>query len=106
MQLFHFPFSFFLYAIMQTKTIYLIIGGRVQGVGFRYFAQYKALELKISGWVRNTHDGKVEIEAEGDPKNLETFVDWMKIGPARAIIRQFSVSEITPIRNFTSFIIR
>ncbi len=91
---------------MQTKTIYILIGGRVQGVGFRYFAQHKAGELKILGWVRNTPDEKVEIEAEGDAKNLETYIEWMRIGPARAIIRQFSVSEITPPRNFTSFIIR
>jgi len=91
---------------MLTKTIYILIGGRVQGVGFRYFAQHKAGELKILGWVRNTPDEKVEIEAEGDAKNLETYIEWMRIGPARAIIRQFSVSEITPPRNFTSFIIR
>lgn len=91
---------------MQTRTIYLLIGGRVQGVGFRYFAQFKARELNIFGWVRNIPDNKVEIEAEGDAKDLETFVEWMRIGPARSGIRQFSVSEITPIRNFTSFIIR
>jgi len=91
---------------MPVKTIYLIIGGRVQGVGFRYFAQYKARELNIFGWVRNIPDSKVEIEAEGDAKDLETFIEWMRIGPARSGIRQFSVSEITPIRNFTSFIIK
>ena len=88
------------------KSAYLIIDGRVQGVGFRYFALNKAEVLKISGWVRNTPDGKVEIEAEGDPQNLKTYIEWMKIGPARAIIKTFSVSEITPIRNFTNFIIR
>ena len=91
---------------MQTKTIYILIGGRVQGVGFRYFAQHKAGELKILGWVRNTPDEKVEIEAEGNPQNLEPFIEWMKIGPARAVIRQFTVSEITPHRNFTNFIIK
>ncbi len=91
---------------MQTKTIYLIIGGRVQGVGFRYFAQLKARELNISGWVRNTPDGKVEIEAEGDSQNIEMFIEWMKIGPSRATIRTVSVSEITPRRNFTNFNIR
>lgn len=91
---------------MQTKTIFLIIGGRVQGVGYRYFALHKARELKISGWVHNTPDGKVEIEAEGEQQNLETFIDWMKIGPARAIVRSISVSEITPPRHFTNFIVR
>ncbi len=91
---------------MQTKSVFLVIGGRVQGVGFRYFASYKAAELHITGWVKNTPDGKVEIEAEGESQNLETFVDWMKIGPARAVIRKFSVSEITPPHNFTNFNIR
>lgn len=106
MALFLFFLIFFLNLKMQTKTIYLIIGGRVQGVGFRYFTQHKARELNISGWVRNTPDGKVEIEAEGDDQNMETFIDWMKIGPARAVIKLFSVSEITPLRNFTNFSVR
>lgn len=88
------------------KSVYIQIGGRVHGVGFRYFAQVKASELGISGWVCNTLDEKVEIEAEGEPENLELFLDWMKIGPARAIIRTYLVSEITPVRNFTDFSIR
>lgn len=91
---------------MPVKIVYLIVGGRVQGVGFRYFAQFKARELNIYGWVRNIPDSKIEIEAEGDPQNLETFIEWMRIGTARSGIRQFSVSEITPVRNFTNFIIR
>jgi len=91
---------------MPVKSVFLIIGGRVQGVGFRYFVRHKAEELHISGWVRNTPAGKVEIEAEGEPRNLETFIDWMKIGPSRAVIRSFSVSDITPLRNFTNFIVR
>jgi len=88
------------------KSVYIQIGGRVHGVGFRYFAQVKASELGISGWVCNTSEEKVEIEAEGEPENLELFMDWMKIGPARAIIRTYLISEITPHRNFTNFIIR
>jgi acylphosphatase len=91
---------------MPVKTIFMVVSGRVHDVGFRYYARQKADELNIFGWVRNTTDGKVEIEVEGDLENLEIFTDWMKIGPARSIIRSFSVSEITPFRNFTSFIIR
>jgi len=91
---------------MPVKSVYLIISGRVQGVGFRYFAEHKAVEFHISGWAKNTPDGKVEIEANGEPENLKLFIDWMKIGPARAIIKTFSVSEITPTRTFTNFTIR
>jgi acylphosphatase len=88
------------------KSVYILISGRVQGVGFRYFVLYKAEELQIKGWVRNTPEGKVEIEASGESENLSIFTDWMKIGPARAIVQNFSVSEITPMRNFTNFFIR
>ncbi|MBW8333778.1 MAG: acylphosphatase [Prolixibacteraceae bacterium] len=88
------------------KSIYIIIDGRVQGVGFRYFALLKATELNLSGWVKNTPDGKVEIEATGEPNNLSVFIDWMKTGPTRAIIKTFSVSDITPTRTLTNFSIR
>lgn len=88
------------------KSIYIIIDGRVQGVGFRYFALLKATELNLTGWVKNTRDGKVEIEASGEQQNLNTFIDWMKTGPTRAIIKTFSVSDITPTRTFTNFSIR
>jgi len=91
---------------MPVKSVYLVIGGRVQGVGYRYFARYKADELQIFGWVRNTPEGKVEIEAEGELQNLETFIDWIKIGPSRAIIQSFSVSDIALPRNFKTFTIR
>lgn len=91
---------------MPLEQVYIVIGGRVQGVGFRYFALTKAEELNITGWVKNTFNGNVEIEASGQPQNLKTFIDWMKIGPARAIIKTFTVSDISPKRNFTNFIIR
>jgi len=91
---------------MPVKSVYLVITGRVQGVGFRYFAQHKAVEFNISGWVKNTPDGKVEVEATGKPENLKSFIDWMKIGPTRAIIKTSSVSEITPTRTYTNFTIR
>lgn len=90
---------------MQNRQVYIIISGRVQGVGFRYYALHKAQEQTITGWVKNTPDGKVEIEASGEPHNLNIFIDWMRIGPARAVIKTFSVSEILPERKFDRFII-
>lgn len=91
---------------MQKRQAYIVITGRVQGVGFRYFAHHKAENMNITGWIKNTFDGKVEIEAVGEVQNLGPFIDWMKIGPARAIIQTFTVSDIGPERNFTQFIIR
>lgn len=90
---------------MPDKSVFLVITGRVQGVGYRYFAQYKAEELHISGWVKNMPDGKVEIEAEGDSKDLEVFIDWLKVGPARSVIQKFLVSEI-PSSGHKGFMIR
>jgi len=91
---------------MPAKSVYLVISGRVQGVGFRYFAMQKAIEFNIHGWVTNLPDGKIEIEANGEPENLNIFIDWMRIGPTRAIIKTFSSTEITPTRTFKNFTIR
>jgi len=90
---------------MPEKSVYLIVTGRVQGVAFRYFAQQKANELHIKGWVRNTPDGKIEIEAEGESDTLEIFIDWMKTGPTRARINTFSNTEIK-LSGYKNFIIR
>ena len=91
---------------MHKKSVHILISGRVQGVGFRYFVLRKAEELQINGWVKNTPDGKVEIEAEGGEEQLSTFIDWMKIGPQRAVVSTMSVEEFLPQRNFSTFQVR
>lgn len=91
---------------MKQKTVFISITGRVQGVGFRYFAKFRAEECRIKGWVKNTPAGNVEIEASGNSTDLDTFIDWMRTGPARAIVKTFSVTEIKPDRDFTNFSIR
>lgn len=72
--------------------MHIKVYGRVQGVGYRYFVEKHALQLNISGWVRNCSDGSVEIMAEGAAKDLEIFIDWCKKGPLFG-----SVSRIVPI---------
>lgn len=62
------------------------IRGRVQGVGFRYFAWRAATELDLRGWVRNASDGSVEGRAEGPRAALETFLDRLREGPAGASV--------------------
>lgn len=91
---------------MSTKQFYIHITGSVQGVGFRNFACQKASELKINGWIKNLGNENIELEISGQSPNIETFIDWIKIGPTRAVIRNFSITALTPQRDFVKFDIR
>ena len=58
------------------KHIYFY--GRVQGVGFRYYAVQKAGQLGLAGWVRNCYDGSVEMEVQGDPAAIAKLLEQLK----------------------------
>lgn len=58
--------------------------GRVQGVGFRYFAQRQALALEVRGWVRNREDMSVEVHASGSVQALEALEEYLRQGPPAA----------------------
>jgi acylphosphatase len=64
--------------------LYAIVEGRVQGVGFRYFVQEKAITLGLTGWVRNRWNGSVEVNAEGDKQDLEKLYTALLRGPRSA----------------------
>jgi acylphosphatase len=68
----------------QQSAFFALVQGRVQGVGFRYSAYYEARRLGLSGWVRNTPDGAVEVLAEGRQTGLESFLRWLHRGPPGA----------------------
>jgi acylphosphatase len=58
-----------------------VVSGRVQGVGFRYFAHRAAREAGISGWIRNLPDGRVETLAEGEEDAVRRYLDRLRVGP-------------------------
>lgn len=70
-----------------------LISGRVQGVGYRRFAQKKAIELKINGRVRNLGDGRVEIFAEAEEGVLMRFESLLAEGPSFSQVK--SVAQRT-----------
>lgn len=74
------------------QHLHLVIEGRVQGVGFRWFALRRARELALSGQVWNRSDGSVEIVAEGDSTRLSEFVESMRQGPRSADVRHIEES--------------
>ncbi len=55
-----------------------IFTGRVQHVGFRYTAYYFTRGLYITGWVDNLPDGRVELEAQGPPMQLQKLLSKLK----------------------------
>jgi len=87
------------------KNIILKIYGRVQSVGFRYSTMIKARELGIKGFVKNNYDGSVYIEAEGDEKILNNFIDWCKKGSRLAKINDVFINE-GELMNYKNFIIK
>lgn len=60
---------------------HFLVRGRVQGVGFRWFVQREASALQLSGWVRNTEDGHVEVVARGEPEVLDSLRRALRRGP-------------------------
>jgi len=66
---------------MASERLRLIVSGRVQGVGYRYFTQRTARHLGVTGWVRNRGDGRVEAEAQAEPTVLAEFIAELRAGP-------------------------
>ena len=75
---------------MADAALHLIIGGRVQGVGYRAWVAEEAASRGLSGWVRNRRDGSVEALVAGDAGVVEEFLERCRDGPRAA-----SVSSVT-----------
>ena len=84
-------------------AVNLIVTGRVQGVGFRWFTQRQARNLGLAGWVKNRYDGSVEIWAEGPDGELESLKDAVGRGPAGSFVRRVEVRPATPTGRYFQF---
>ncbi|MDD2334105.1 MAG: acylphosphatase [Mesotoga sp.] len=87
------------------KTLRIRVFGRVQGVGFRYFALHTATSLGVTGFVRNEPDGSVEILCSGCDEEIDAFVERIVRGPSYASITRTEIEEL-PFKSFKSFEIR
>ena len=84
---------------------HLVISGRVQGVGFRYFSQETARQYGIKGWVRNLNDGTVELHVEGTNEDIESFQKALKDGNRFVGVERIEEREAEDLA-FRSFDIR
>lgn len=80
-----------------------IVSGRVQGVGFRYFAQRAAVACQVTGYVRNLPTGQVEVVAEATREAMEEFRRELSIGPYHAHVTSLDEAVLEVTGRFQNF---
>ncbi|MFG0258425.1 MAG: acylphosphatase [Phycisphaerales bacterium JB043] len=86
-------------------TTQVIFEGRVQGVFFRATAREIATRFDVSGWVRNEPDGTVHLVAQGDPDEVERYLDAL-IDAKRGNISNSIVTQLASEETLQGFTIR
>ena len=80
-----------------------LISGRVQNVGYRFFAQRVAARHQVQGYVRNLRDGRVEVFAEGMPESIEGFKHDLAAGPDFSEVERIEELSLEPTGSYVSF---
>jgi len=87
------------------KTVRILITGKVQGVFFRKYAFEEAINLGIDGFVMNTSEGNVMIEAAGEPDKVDALAEWCSRGSPKSEVKKVEITEI-PNKEYQGFTIR
>ena len=88
---------------MTVRAKQIIVHGRVQGVGFRYFVQHVGNRLGLCGNVRNCPDSTVEIVVEGNAGKMADFIKQVEKGPSLARVQRIDVVDIPMTGSYNSF---
>jgi acylphosphatase len=78
-----------------SRSVLVRISGRVQGVGYRDWTQRKAIDLSLSGWVRNLASGEVEALFSGPTEAIEAMLAACRRGPQLARVSDIQITETT-----------
>ena len=92
--------------INRKIQLFVLISGKVQGVGFRNFTQMNAKQLGINGYAKNLPNGKVEVVAEADKAQLDALVALLKKGPRFARVDSLDIDERPFTGEYKTFGIR
>jgi acylphosphatase len=88
---------------MTVRAKQIIVYGRVQGVGFRYFVQHLGNRLGLYGDVRNCPDSTVEIIVEGEAGKINELIKQVETGPSLARVQRVEVIDIPVRGTYSSF---
>jgi acylphosphatase len=91
---------------VRLGAVEVLVGGRVQGVGYRNFAQRRAHDRRLTGYAVNLPDGRVKIRVEGDLEAIEQFVRDLGKGPPLARVDRVDVSSVAFTGRYREFGIR
>jgi acylphosphatase len=89
-----------------TVAAEIVVEGRVQGVGYRDYAQRQAARLGLAGYVMNLNDGRVRARAEGPREVIEEFVRALEKGPPLSQVSTVNVRWVTSTGRFAGFDVR
>jgi acylphosphatase len=83
---------------VETQAKRFFVSGRVQGVGFRFFAERTAAKLGVGGYARNLYDGRVEVYAIAPGEQMDALKDALQRGPRFAAVDRLEErdAEILP----------
>ena len=87
-------------------SVQVIVYGYVQGVFFRAFASQRATQLGLTGYVRNLPRGTVEVNAEGERKQLDQLIGYLKVGPPASTVEKVVTKWSEYTGSYSRFSIR
>jgi acylphosphatase len=90
----------------EKAALHVTVQGRVQGVFFRASVEERALQLNLTGYVRNRPGNMVEVRAEGEKPDLEKLVEYLKVGPPAADVKDVSATWEEYTGSYSGFRIR
>jgi acylphosphatase len=87
---------------VETQAKRFFVSGRVQGVGFRFFAERTAASLGVGGYVKNLFDGRVEVYAIGSAEQMEALKSALQRGPRMAAVDRVDEEEADIVRDYVN----
>ncbi|AZY50718.1 acylphosphatase [Bordetella avium] len=85
------------------ETLFIIVHGKVQGVGYRHATVRRAHMLGVTGWVQNMENGTVQAMVQGSPDQVDHMLEWMRRGPPAASVTELESRREDGGRRFKHF---